>query len=143
MIKSFIKGLLIGCGILLPLVIVGGVYASQMLFHNQQDIGKYDVTPQGYSFTWTPADESCLEMSVRLGVQVNQIQKNGIVVGYMNDPHHTQIIKQGMIITFDKLPTSAITDKLDYQFGILGFNRTGGKSVVGTLLKADTIKVLP
>jgi hypothetical protein len=143
MIKMFVKGIFIGLGILvicLPIAIAFPVFANRITTNEPASLGYYDITPNGYAFTWIPTDESCQDMSTRLGVQINQIQKGGIIVGYMNNSNHTPIIKQGIIITFDKLPTTTVTDKLDFTYGTQGFQRTGGKSVVDTLIKADTIK---
>ena len=148
--KKFKKGLLFGLGVvaILSIFIPVSAFASQLSFPVNFDIGEYQQTPLGYEFVWIQQDETCKDMSTRLGIVVNQIQRGDITIGY-----ETQVIegksvqvpitRKGIKIIFNTLPATTITDRLDYQIGIDGFQRTGGKSIVDTLQKADTIEVIP
>jgi hypothetical protein len=138
MLDYFRKGLMIGLGIVAVLVIFIpiSVYASQFLNMDVQSIGSYELTPNGYEFTWLENSENCADMSARLGVTVKSIQYfNQIIKTNGQNPPTT---KKAIRIILDKLPSSSIIDRLDFEAGIKGYQRTGGKSIVDTLQKVDT-----
>jgi len=142
----FKKGVLFGVGMLsmMLMFIPIQVLASQLLSVGNNDVGNYQITPLGYEFVWVSNEYSPVQLSSMLGVTVNSIQSGRIVVGtekkVMPDgkTYDVPLLKNGKKVVFATLPSTDVAAKLDYQYGLQGFERVGGKSVVDTLQKVDT-----
>jgi hypothetical protein len=147
--QYFKKGVLFGVGMLAVMLmfIPIQVLASQLLSVGNNDVGNYQITPLGYEFVWVSNEYSPVELSSMLGVTVNSIQSGRIVVGIekkvMPDgkTYDVPLLKNGKKVVFATLPSANVTAKLDYQYGLQGFERVGGKSIVDTLQKADVSAV--